>query len=216
MRRRAMTTGWLRLTAGAAMTALIGCAANQTSDTTSSDASPVDVLDPAFTPAWAELVRAGAGHEPLARLTGTWDFTYEYWMWPGAPRETGAGEVTYESLFEGRYVRGRYDLRMEGGRLRGEDLMGYNAYRGEYESLWIDNSGTQFMSSTGVWDESSSAIVLTGVYDDIPLDRRNRPFRNVMRLTGPDTLEIEMYAPDSTDELFLSMRLTGVRRAGGR
>jgi hypothetical protein len=156
---------------------------------------------------WAANATPGKAHENLAKLAGEWDATIRISMGPGTGEwMESQGSATFKMILGGRYLKQSFKCLME---MPGEEpmpfeglgLTGYNNRTGQYESTWMDNTGTAINVSkspegTDPDDEESAA---TGTYYDPFMDLETQS-KEVSRWVDDNTHQFDYNAlmPDGS------------------
>jgi hypothetical protein len=150
-------------------------------------------------------------HKRLDPLVGTWQWTSQFWMQPGAPPESSTGKATYSWSHGGRYIMQDVQGEAMGMPFTGTGILGFDRYNNEYFSIWFDNMSTGYMSSTGSCDASGKVFTMQGTYDDYMTGTKDKWSKSVLRVDGPDKHTLEMYdkAPDGKE--FKSFELVYTR-----
>ena len=99
-----------------------------------------------------KLSQPGEYHELLKDFVGTWTADVKMWMDPNAPHIVSKGQATFKLIFEGRFLYGDFVGEFMGMPFKGINIMGYDNAKKEFFSIWIDNSTTGLLSSTGTYD----------------------------------------------------------------
>jgi len=168
--------------------------------------------------AWMKLNAPGEAHERLLAMTGTWDSTVKHWMLPGTEPTVSTLTVTYEPMLGGRYLEGRHVGTMNMGPepidFEGIEITGYDNFREEYVSMWMDSLSTAIMTTRGTWDEDAQRMVMRGTMDDPLQGARDLPVRSIMTVVDENTTRYEMYGPAPDGTMFRSMEIVSKRRGG--
>jgi hypothetical protein len=115
-----------------------------------------------------KLSRPGEFHKLLEDFVGTWNATVRMWMDPSAPPIVSKGTSTNKLIFGGRYLYGEYLGEFMGSPFKGINIMGYDNAKKEFFSLWIDNTTTGILSSTGSYDPQQKMFHFrTSAFDPI-------------------------------------------------
>ncbi|HET9581914.1 MAG TPA: DUF1579 domain-containing protein [Gemmatimonadota bacterium] len=161
---------------------------------------------------WMEFATPGEPHQRLAEMVGEWDYEMTWWMAPDAPPETSTGTMTAEMSMDGRYLVENWTGTAMGQPFSGRSTMGYDNFRDEYVSTWIDNMGTGIMVSTGQYDPAQEALVTTGTFDDIMTGERDKTMRGVSKRLDENTLHVEMYVPGPDGQEFKTGEIHATRK----
>ncbi len=153
----------------------------------------------------------GEGHKLMEPMIGTWEETVVMWFAPEAPPVTMEASMTAEWILGGRWLRSEHRGSMMGQPFHGIGLDGYDNYREEYVSIWMDNMSTASMVSRGIHDPATNSVTMTATADDFMAGRDDVPVRSVTHWTEPDTVVFEMYSVAEDGTEYQSMELTGRR-----
>ncbi len=121
-----------------------------------------DMDKDAMMKAWQESMTTGEQHKMLGNMVGAWEGEITMWMDPAEPPETSIGTVKYESVFDGKYIMGKFSGNMMGMPFSGLEICGYDNVKKVFFSFWIDNMGTGTMYLEGNYDEKSSTLNYAG------------------------------------------------------
>jgi hypothetical protein len=99
-----------------------------------------------------KLMKPGEFHEHLKDFVGTWVATAKMWMDPNAPPVISKGQATFKLIFDGRFLYSDFVAEFMGAPFKGINIMGYDNGKKEFFSIWLDNSTTGLLSSTGTYD----------------------------------------------------------------
>lgn len=102
-----------------------------------------------------KLMQPGEFHEHLKNFVGTWSADVRMWMEPNAPPIVSKGRATFKLIFDGRFLYGDFLGEFMGMPFKGINIMGYDNIKKEFFSIWLDNSTTGWISSTGSYDTDS-------------------------------------------------------------
>lgn len=102
-----------------------------------------------------KLMKPGEFHELLKGFVGTWNADVKIWMSPDAPPVVTKGKATFKLIFGGRFLYGDFLGEFMGTPFKGINIMGYDNAKKEFFSVWLDNSTTGLVSSTGTYDDDT-------------------------------------------------------------
>lgn len=149
--------------------------------------------------AWQESMTPGVQHEMLGNMVGEWEGDITMWMDPNVPPQTSKGTVTYESIFDGRYIIGKYEGNAWGMPMNGMDVNGYDNIKKVFFTFWIDNMGTGAMYVEGNYDEETRTINFNGEMPD-PMGNMVK-IRQVVTLIDNDHSMFEMFMDSGSGEM---------------
>ena len=110
-------------------------------------------------------------------------------------------EADYRWALGGRFLVGGFDGYIDGGLFQAREILGYDSFRGEYRSVWVDNNTTAFTMSTGEYDARNKTLTFKGVQDDVEKNVRDQPFTFVYRFVDDDHFQIEVSRPGPNGKL---------------
>lgn len=146
---------------------------------------------------WMKLTQPGKHHQHLDQFVGRWNMTTKMWMVPGAPPSVSKGTVRYKMIMDGRFlseeVSSEIDMGMGKMAFKGYGLSGYDNLRNLYTNCWIDNMGTQMMTSTGTRNAKSGDYTYYGERDDARTNVYGGLVKWQIRFIDKDHFVSEMY-----------------------
>jgi hypothetical protein len=141
---------------------------------------------------WTKYATPGVEHQGMARAVGKWTYTSTMWMDPAAPAIETKGTLEVFPILDGRYFTSVYKGELMGQPFEGIATSGYDLYKKQYFSTWIDNTGTMIMMSTGTCKPDGSECTFTTSYED-PVLKVTKNVRQVTRWTNADSFVFEWY-----------------------
>jgi len=184
--------------------ALVGATAVVTSQVVSQDAAP----EPE---SWRQYAVPSKQHDILDRLAGEWSHSATLWESPGAEPEVFTMTADYRWVLGGRFLIGQYSGYFGGEFFEAKDVLGYDNFRQQFNSLWIDNKTTSFTLASGHYDRHQDALILQGTQDDVERKVRDEPFKFVYRFGDDDRLVIEAFIPGPEGTMFRRIRVEATR-----
>jgi hypothetical protein len=157
----------------------------------------------------------GPHHEHMKETVGRWNTTTRFWMAPGTEPAETEGTSEFTSIMGGRYVLEKFHGNMMGMPFEGMNLMGYDNFRQEHVSVWVDNMSTTMMFMHGSCDADKGEITMEGTYDDVMTGEKNKKMKGTVHLKGKDEFTYEMYMPGPDGEMFKSLEIVYTRQAEG-
>lgn len=139
-------------------------------------------------------------HDVLDNLWGKWQYAVTIDSDDG-PAEMLTLDADYRWILGGRFLIGSYDGYVNGGLFQAREVLGYDSFRGEYRSVWVDNRTTAMTISTGEYDALKKTLTFKGLQDDVEHDRRDQPFTFVYRFVNDDHFDIEIWRPGAGGKL---------------
>jgi hypothetical protein len=158
---------------------------------------------------WQKAMTPGPEHEMLANMVGEWDGDITMWMDPTQPPQVSKGTAKYESIFDGRYIVGKFTGNMMGMPFNGMEVSGYDNVKKVYFSNWYDNMGTGVMYVEGTYDKTSNTCNYTGETMD-PMGNKMK-VREVVTIIDKDHSKFEMFMDMGTGEM-KSMEISYTRK----
>jgi hypothetical protein len=148
---------------------------------------------------WMATAQPGKFHERLGYFVGDWTVESRMWMGgegSGPPMES-KGEATFRWLMEGRWLAQDYTGSMPMmGEFKGFLLQGYDNFRKQYVSVWVDSIGTAMSTMAGGIDRTGRIIEMFGTMDEPGLDQIGKTAKFAVRITGDDAFVFEIHDLD--------------------
>jgi len=147
--------------------------------------------------ACAEAARVGPEHERLAKAVGTWRGQVTMYMpMPGMEPMKHECVTTITSRMDGRF----FECQTKGdmgdmGPFEGGGLVGYDNVGKQYQTVWYDCMGTGMAIGTGELSSDGSTMTWTLTYN-CPVKKGPVQMRQIERITGPDTMVLEVVGPN--------------------
>ncbi|HWB18691.1 MAG TPA: DUF1579 family protein [Phycisphaerales bacterium] len=108
----------------------------------------------------------GPAHRALQPLIGTFKGTITLTS-PSNPKPvTISGTIIREWVLGGRYIRETYSSSTEEGEFRGIGYLGYNAFDGRYEFVWMDSESTAIVLETGTLNAKTDVLSMSTAVRD--------------------------------------------------
>ena len=143
--------------------------------------------------AWIALAKPGKPHQFLQSLAGEYTTVNRMWMNPKAPPSESTGKATFTAILGGRYLQQDYHGTMMDRPMNGLGLMGYDNYRHQFMSVWIDDMGTAPYSMTGGMGEDGKTITMFGQMDEASTKQIGKTVKWVTRSVSSDKLVFESW-----------------------
>ena len=173
--------------------------------------SQAQEMTPEVMAAWAEATTPGEHHQVLNGSVGRWEQKLTIWMAPGAPPTESTSTSSAAWTFDGRWMEENITGNFMGMPFQGRSLMGYDNFRGEYVSVFMDNMSTAPMIARGTYDPATRTFTLTGTMDDFVVGTRDIPFRQVITATDDTHATMEMFAPGPDGNEFLTFKVEATK-----
>ncbi len=151
--------------------------------------------------AYAIYATPGPQHKMLDPLVGSWDCTAQMWNDPGVPPTESKATCETKWILGGRFTQDDVTGDMGGMPFHGMGINGYDNFKKEFVSFWIDEMGTSFTLTSGQSDASGKVITMNGSYPDPAANMQERKFKTVTKIVDNDHHVYEMYniGPDGKD-----------------
>lgn len=143
--------------------------------------------------AMAAYMKAAAvteNHQFLAKYAGDWDVAVTYWTAPGAPPAKSTATFEAASRLGGRYVMMDFNGFMMGQPFAGIWLVGFDNLEQKYNSLWIDNTSTNFFITKGT--REGNVISESGSWPD-PVSGQTLQVKARTTWIGDDEFRYEQF-----------------------
>jgi hypothetical protein len=161
---------------------------------------------------WMKYAQPGENHKLLEPFIGKWDAVIKWWQDPNAPVDTSKGTSECKWIMGGRYIMEDVDGFSMGMPFKGMSLMGYDNYQQKFLSLWIDEMGTGFLLGSGTADPTGKIITQTGTYDDVMTGQKDKPYKTITRIIGPNKHIYEMYVTGPDGKEFKNLEVVYTRK----
>lgn len=168
--------------------------------------------DAAETARWMEAAMPGEHHDHLKPLAGEWTTKSKFRMAADQPWMESAGESSIRWVLSGRFLLEDVKGDMGGQIFEGMGLYGYDNYRKEYNSIWMDSMGTSYTPATGQCDASAKTFTYIGTYDDPGKDQKGVKYRIVKKVVDDKSFVMEMHSPGQDGKEFLSFEIAYTRK----
>jgi hypothetical protein len=160
---------------------------------------------------WMEYATPGENHKYLEYFTGQWNVNTKMWMKPGGEPEVSTGECTARMILGGRYLETTYTGMMMGMPFEGLSISGYDNFKKEFISIWLDNAGTGIYQTSGTLDMASKTRTETGLWDDIMTGKKSK-VKWVTKVIDDNKYIFEMYGTDPMGKEFKSGEIVYTRK----
>ena len=151
-----------------------------------------------------KLATPGEMHKKLEPFVGTFDVEATFWMAPGTDPMSSKGTSKNEWILGGRWVAQHYEGEFMGQMFNGLGMTGYDNYKKEYLSTWMDSMSTTMMVTTGRVD--GDTWTYTGKMDD-PMSGTAMDVTEKIILHDNDHHVMEMWAPGPDGKPFKNMEI---------
>ena len=159
---------------------------------------------------YEKLSRPGEFHKILEDFVGTWSATVKMWMDPSAPPTVSKGNASNKLIFDGRFLYGEYLGEFMDAPFKGINIMGYDNAKKEFFSIWIDNSNTGMMSSSGSYDPAEKTFHFKAAAFD-PISGQTLEMREESYFASRDEYISVTYTKPRDGQEFKSMEIIYTR-----
>lgn len=161
--------------------------------------------------AWQTYMTPGEVHKMMATADGEWNEDITMWMDPAAPPMKTTATSKSEMIMGGRYQLSKTTGDMMGMPFEGMSIIGYDNAKKTFTNVWIDNFGTGTLTMEGSWEDQTKSITFKGKMVD-PMTGKDSWVRQVMKFTGQDTQEVEMFeTKDGKERKTMEIKMTRKR-----
>jgi len=179
------------------LAATVGCESTPARSTVKTSAAPASMQDEAAATGnqWNIVGEPGEEHHFLDALEGHWSFKVTIMGAKDQDPVVRYGAVDRTWILGGRFLESRPKVAGPAGTLEGVSLMGYNAFDGVFEFVWVDNQSTAVSLSKGRFDEKKNRLTVFGEQRD-PSNGFLHLARTVYDLKGEDGHTVTGYTTD--------------------
>lgn len=135
-----------------------------------------------------EPPKTGPEHELLKGFAGEWEATID------AMGSKNKGSMVYKLMPGGLWLTSDFKGEMMGNPFHGHSVMGYDAAKKKYVSVWVDSWSTSPMHSEGTYDAAKKTF--TEVGEGPGMDGKPVKMRMVTEIKNPDEMVFTMNMPD--------------------
>ncbi len=158
-----------------------------------------------------EAATPGSEHERLAKGVGTWNGKVIMYMPEMEPTKSDC-VTTVTARMDGRFFECQTKGEMPGmGPFEGGGICGFDNVAKQYQTVWYDCMGTGMAMGTGELSSDGQTMTWTLTYN-CPVKKGPVQMRQIEKITGPDTMTLEMHGPNPlTGEEFKMMEIAYTR-----
>jgi hypothetical protein len=157
-----------------------------------------------------KLAQPGEYHKLLEDFVGTWTADVRLWMAPNTPPVVTKGQATFKLIFEGRFLYGDFLGEFMGTPFKGINIMGYDNAQEQFFSIWLDNSTTAVLSSTGTYDKGTKKFRFYAKSFD-PMSGQTVELRDEAYFASEDEYISTTYTKSKDGKEFKSMEMKYTR-----
>ena len=133
---------------------------------------------------WMKYTTPGEGHKVLNDLAGKWSYTMQWWTAPGSKPEESKGSCNSKWILGGRFLQQDVKGKAMGQPFQGMGVIGYDTFKQEYQSSWLDSMSTGMMLTTGSYDTATKTLQQTGTLSDPMSGEKNKWFRTELKIAS--------------------------------
>lgn len=162
---------------------------------------------------YMKLIQPGEHHKHLDAYAGTWNVELKMYQAPGAEPMVSNATSTFEWILQGHYMTEKLEGDMMGMPFQGMSLFGYDNFRKEHVSLWVDNFSTALITAKGSCNAEDMQTVMEGTMDDVMSGTKDKWYKTVttMPKDGKFTMQMWMKGPDGKE--FMNMVATYTKKS---
>ena len=160
-------------------------------DEKKASAPPMD--EKAMMEAFMKYSMPGDVHKKLAGMEGMWSAKVKSWMAPGAPPEVTDATSEMKMVLGGRYLQQNFQGSMMGMPFSGIGYTGFDNYKKQFVSTWMDSASTAVMIMNGTMD-ATGKVAENGEMDDI-MQGKKTTIRSLWTMSDADHQLFEMWTP---------------------
>ncbi|HEX7878706.1 MAG TPA: DUF1579 domain-containing protein [Candidatus Eisenbacteria bacterium] len=149
---------------------------------------------------WMKIASPSEGHAVFDKYVGKWNADVKSWMDPAAPPMESKGSAEFSKMFGGRYMVQSFHGSMMGMPFEGHGMTGYDNFRKEYQSTWMDDMSTAMMVMRGN-RKSDGTFELAGTMDDPMTGQKDMKMRTVEKWVDDDHFNFSMYCTMTGQEM---------------
>jgi hypothetical protein len=154
-----------------------------------------------MTKAWMEAATPGQGHKVLADLVGEWTTKTKVYPAPGAPPMESDGTVSSRWILGNRFVESTHKGTLMGMPYEGRGTDGYDNFRKEYVSTWIDNMGTGITLLRGKLSADGKKLTYAGTMDEPSTGEKDKPFEFIFTILSKDERHFQIQDAKSGEKI---------------
>ncbi len=175
-------------------------------------ATPVLAQSPGESQGLENVMSAGADHEVLDSMVGTFDVQAKTWADPTAPPVEGTLTATNTWVVDNHYLRMTLDGNIDGDVFSGIGYLGFDLVREGYEMVWMDTVSAGMIWYRGEFDSSGKHMTMRA---EVPNPSTGSPSMVEMRTSiqkGGDHVT-EVWIPGPGNMMFKTKELRYTRNA---
>jgi hypothetical protein len=149
----------------------------------------------------------------LENFIGRWDLACKMWMdGPEKPPTETKGTSEVKWILGGRYTFEEMKGQIMDMPHLGMGITGYDNFRKQYVSFWIDNTSTAMYNSLGEFDASKKVLTSLGKMDEPMTGEKDKTVKYVMQIVDKDKHVFSVYDLVGTANEFKVVEITYTRK----
>lgn len=142
---------------------------------------------------WARIATPGEPHRQLAKMVGRWTATVKATMAPGAEPMVSKGTAEYRPILGGRWIAEDFASDFMGQPFTGYGLTGYDNFRQEFVSTWMDSMSTTVFIARGQASPDGKTLTFVGEMDEPTTGEKGKKVKAITRWVDDNTVVFEMW-----------------------
>lgn len=176
------------------------------------DENQPSVQDPMME-AWMKIASPSEHHQVLDFLVGKWNYTVRSWMTPDASPRESKGTTEHKWILGNRFLLQEHKGEGDQQPFEGLGITGYDNLKGEYPSVWVDNTKTGMMISTAQYDPATKTFSEKGTFTDTITGQKDKTFRGYCKIINNDYYTYDFYVLglDGKEFKFAELQYTRIK-----
>ena len=158
-------------------------------------------------PEWQKYAVPNEAHKALDAIAGKFSYTSSYRMDPKGKWEISTGTSESKWILDGRFVQQQFEGKMGEQPFTGIGITGYDTFKKEYQSIWMDSVSTSMFFSSGKGAANYKSFETSGTMTDAMRNDPNRYARTVTKIVNNNEHVFEMYSKDSAGKEYRCMEI---------
>ena len=136
-------------------------------------------------PDWLKFCVSCEQHDVLNSLAGRWKAAL---VKSKIQSDEPVGlDVEYRWQMGGRFLVGSMSGYVNGERIEGKHILGYDSFRGDFFEIWFTNLNTSFQLARGSYNAETNQLILNGLNDDVERNQKDIPFTQTITFAEEGT-----------------------------
>ena len=163
--------------------------------------------------AWMKIASPSEHHQVLDFLVGKWNYTARSWITPDAPPREFKGTTEHKWILGNRFLLQEHKGEVDEQPFEGLGITGYDNLKGEYPSVWVDNTKTGMMISTAQYDPATKTFSEKGTFTDTITGQKDKTFRGYCKIINNDYYTYDFYVLglDGKEFKFAELQYTRIK-----